>query len=65
MSRSLEHLESNLAFQVYIKNLFDNTPITDAFINSDGSGLTTNVFTFGPRIIGLKITKGALNCIDF
>ena len=47
------------AFQVelYVKNLLDDDPITDAFINSDDSGLTTNVFVLDPRLVGLSIRK--------
>ena len=47
----------DLTVQLYVKNLFNSTPITDAFINSDDSGLTTNVFTLDPRIIGFSIAK--------
>jgi hypothetical protein len=31
--------------------------VTDAFINSDDTMLTTNVFTLDPRLIGLSIRK--------
>ncbi len=41
----------------YVKNAFDNTAITGAFLNSDDSGLTTNVFLTDPRLFGLRITK--------
>ena len=43
--------------EVYVKNAFDEIPITDAFLNSDDSGLTTNVFTLDPRLIGVSVTK--------
>ena len=46
-----------LAIEAYVKNAFDNTAITGAFLNSDDSGLTTNVFTTDPRLIGFSITK--------
>src|SRR3546814_5874286 len=46
-----------LAIEAYVKNVFNSTPITDAFLNSDDSGLTTNVFTLDPRIIGFSISK--------
>jgi len=55
---SLERPESQLAFQLYVKNAFNDTPITDFFTNSDDTGLTTNVFTLDPRIIGFSVTKG-------
>jgi outer membrane receptor protein involved in Fe transport len=48
----------DLAIQLYVKNLLDDDPITDAFLNSDDSGLTTNVFVLDPRLIGLSIRKG-------
>src|SRR3546814_429695 len=57
VSLTVERPDSGLAFQFYIKNLFNKTPITDAFLNSDDSGLTANVFTLDPRIIGFNIAK--------
>ncbi|HEY5238143.1 MAG TPA: TonB-dependent receptor [Rhizomicrobium sp.] len=42
---------------VYVKNVFDTTAITGAFLNSDDTGLSTNVFTTDPRLFGLRITK--------
>ncbi|HEX6860049.1 MAG TPA: TonB-dependent receptor [Caulobacteraceae bacterium] len=50
--------EDDLKIELYVKNLLDKDPITDAFLNSDDSGLTTNVFVLDPRLIGLSITKG-------
>jgi iron complex outermembrane recepter protein len=41
----------------YMKNVFDTTAITGAFLNSDDTALTTNVFTTDPRLFGLRITK--------
>ncbi len=41
----------------YVKNVFDTTAITGAFLNSDDSSLTTNVFTTDPRLFGIRITK--------
>ncbi|WP_245863752.1 TonB-dependent receptor domain-containing protein [Caulobacter mirabilis] len=46
---------SDVTFQLYVKNVFDKTPITDTFINSDDTGLTTNVFTLDPRIVGVSV----------
>ncbi|AJA09086.1 outer membrane cobalamin receptor protein [Sphingopyxis fribergensis] len=57
VSITLERPDSGFAMQFYVKNLFNKTPITDAFLNSDDSGLTTNVFTLDPRIIGFNVTK--------
>jgi outer membrane receptor protein involved in Fe transport len=53
-SVSLINDERNLEFQLYVKNVFDKTPITDAHINSDDSGLTSNVFTLDPRIVAFS-----------
>lgn len=54
---TLERPDSDLAFQFYVKNVFNKTPITDFFTNSDDTGLTTNVFTLDPRIFGFSATK--------
>ena len=42
---------------LYVKNLLDTTAITGAFLNSDDTALTTNVFTTDPRLYGIRITK--------
>ncbi len=41
----------------YMKNVFDTTAITGAFLNSDDTGLTTNVFVTDPRLFGIRVTK--------
>jgi iron complex outermembrane receptor protein len=41
----------------YLKNVFDTTAITGAFLNSDDTALTTNVFVTDPRLFGVRITK--------
>ena len=41
----------------YVKNVFDVTAITGAFLNSDDTALTTNIFTTDPRLFGVRITK--------
>ncbi len=42
---------------LYAKNLFDTTAITGAYLNSDDTALTTNVFVTDPRLFGIRITK--------
>ena len=42
---------------LYDKNIFNETAITGDFLNSDDSGLTTNVFLTDPRLIGIRVTK--------
>jgi len=41
----------------YVKNVFDTTAITGTFLNSDDTGLTTNVFLTDPRLFGVRVTK--------
>jgi hypothetical protein len=41
----------------YVKNVFDVTAITGDFLNSDDTGLSTNVFLTDPRLFGVRITK--------
>ncbi len=52
-------LTSQTGWQVmlYDKNVFNETAITGAFLNSDDSGLTTNVFLTDPKLIGIRVTK--------
>ena len=57
LSLIIEDSSRDLTFQVYAKNIFNDTPITDAFTNSDDTGLTTNVFTLDPRLIGVSVAK--------
>ncbi len=53
----IENPDWGVTAEVYVKNVFDETPITDAFLNSDDSGLTTNVFTLDPRLVGVSVRK--------
>ncbi len=41
----------------YVKNVFDTTAITGAFLFSDDTALTTNIFTTDPRLYGVRLTK--------
>ncbi|MGE5566370.1 MAG: TonB-dependent receptor domain-containing protein [Parcubacteria group bacterium] len=41
----------------YVKNVLNHDSITGAFLNSDDTGLTTNVFLNEPRLYGLRVTK--------
>ena len=52
-------LTSENGWQVmgYVKNVFDKTAITGTFLNSDDTGLTTNVFLTDPRLYGVRVTK--------
>lgn len=57
LSISLENPSNGLTVSAYVKNVFDDTPIVDAFTNSDDTMLTTNVFTLDPRIFGFSLQK--------
>ncbi|SNS86400.1 TonB-dependent Receptor Plug Domain [Sphingomonas laterariae] len=54
ISLTLARPDDNLAFQLYVKNVFDNQPITDTFISADDIGLPANTFYLDPRIIGFS-----------
>ncbi|HEY1961594.1 MAG TPA: TonB-dependent receptor [Rhizomicrobium sp.] len=41
----------------YVKNLFNTTAISGAFLNSDDTALTTNVFVTDPRLYGIRVSK--------
>lgn len=53
----LENSSKDLVLSAYVKNVFDDAPITDMFTNSDDTGLTANVFTLDPRFVGVNISK--------
>ena len=53
----VEQPDWGLKVELYAKNILDATPITDAFLNSDDTALTTNVFVLDPRLIGFSVRK--------
>ena len=57
VSLNFAHEDWGVEAEIYAKNILDHTPITDAFLNSDDSALTTNVFVLDPRLIGLSVRK--------
>lgn len=50
--------ETDWTVQLYVKNALNGKAITGTFLNSDDTGLTSNVFVQDPRIIGLSVRKG-------
>ena len=52
-----ENEERGWKVMAYVKNVLDEDALTGAFLNSDDSGLTTNVFLVEPRLYGLRVTK--------
>jgi outer membrane receptor protein involved in Fe transport len=57
VSFTLTNPTSDFVVQAYVKNLFDDTPITDGYTGPDELSNFTNVFTLDPRIIGLSVRK--------
>jgi len=57
VSVRLSNEDLGLDAEFYVKNLLDKSPITDAFLNSDDSALTTNVFVLDPRLLGFNLRK--------
>ena len=55
LSVTLVRPRDRFVVEAYVKNVFDDAPIVDAFTNSDDTQLTTNVFTLDPRIWGLSV----------
>ncbi|MFZ5746708.1 MAG: TonB-dependent receptor domain-containing protein [Pseudomonadota bacterium] len=55
---TLSRPASNLTYQLYVKNVFDSTPITDSFTGPNEVGTFANVFTLDPRIIGFNVRIG-------
>jgi outer membrane receptor protein involved in Fe transport len=57
LSFTLTNPTSDLVVQAYVKNVFDDTPLTDGFTGPDEMGNATNVFILDPRIIGVSVRK--------
>lgn len=55
VSVTLMRPRDGFVIEGYIKNVFDDAPIVDAFTNSDDTGLSTNVFTLDPQIWGVSV----------
>lgn len=47
----------DFTIQFYVKNVFNDAPITDVFTNSDDTGLTANIFTLDPRLFAVRLSK--------
>lgn len=49
--------DRRLDLQLFVKNLTNAQPITDAYLTDDSSGLFTNTFTLEPRTWGVAATR--------
>jgi outer membrane receptor protein involved in Fe transport len=57
LTLKIEKPDWGLQVDAYVKNLMDDTPITDAYTTDDSSGLFTNLITLEPRLYGVSVTK--------
>jgi outer membrane receptor protein involved in Fe transport len=59
VNASLQIVNEGMGVQVeaYVKNLLDDSPITDLYLTDDSSGLFRNGFILEPRTFGVSIQK--------
>jgi outer membrane receptor protein involved in Fe transport len=57
VSLTVENPDWGVAAQLFVRNLTDETVITDQYLTDDTSGLFTNIFLSEPRTYGLSVTK--------
>ncbi|MHB8528989.1 MAG: TonB-dependent receptor [Caulobacteraceae bacterium] len=51
------NLDDGVDLQLFVKNAFNNQPITGTYVTDPTSGLFQNVFTLDPRTYGVMLTK--------
>ena len=57
VSVQLANDEKGLKIEAYVKNLFNDRPITDTFFNDEALGQLQDAFILDPRIIGVSVSK--------
>ncbi len=57
LSLTATNQDWGLNVQLYVKNVFNKTVVTDQYITDDTSGLFTNIFLTEPRTYGVSVTK--------
>jgi outer membrane receptor protein involved in Fe transport len=57
LSLILQNPDKGWNIQAYVKNLTDETVVTDQYLTDDTSGLFTNIFLTEPRTYGISVTK--------
>jgi outer membrane receptor protein involved in Fe transport len=57
LSLILANPDNGWNVQAYVKNLTDETAVTDQYLTDDTSGLFTNIFLTEPRTYGISVTK--------
>jgi len=57
ISLQLANDEKGLQIEAYVKNLFNDRPITDTFFVDEALGQLQDAFILDPRIIGVSVSK--------
>ncbi|MDB5472050.1 MAG: TonB-dependent receptor [Caulobacter sp.] len=57
LSLVVENEGWGLSAQLFVRNVTDETVVTDQYLTDDTSGLFTNIFLLEPRTYGISITK--------
>ena len=57
LSLIIDNRDLGLTAQIFVRNLTDETVITDQYLTDDTSGLYTNIFLSEPRTYGVSLTK--------
>jgi outer membrane receptor protein involved in Fe transport len=57
LSVQLANEEMGLQIEAYVKNVFNDRPITDTFFVDEALGQLQDAFILDPRIVGVSVTK--------
>jgi outer membrane receptor protein involved in Fe transport len=57
LSLIIQNPDKGWNVQAYVKNVTDETVVTDQYLTDDTSGLFTNIFLTEPRTYGISVTK--------
>lgn len=57
LSLILDNPDHGWTVQAFVKNVTDETVVTDQYLTDDTSGLFTNIFLTEPRTYGISVTK--------
>lgn len=57
LSLNIDNEDLGVSAQIFVRNVTDETVITDQYLTDDTSGLYTNIFLSEPRTYGVSLTK--------
>ena len=57
LSLNIDNEDLGVSAQLFVRNVTDETVITDQYLTDDTSGLYTNIFLSEPRTYGVSLTK--------